>query len=166
MKYLLPSFVTKSTHLIPTLLGGFGIYSVYIFISNIIPNKEHHLIEQEIESLNLDQELFALFVRLQEFKTVAPKEFEIAVDCADNLVFLNYQLQNNEVQPVLNDRSNAFVIYKKCIHNLELLVNKSKSHESSRVPVEVHRIYMSILVCLERHWTGVLHLTQDVYTLR
>lgn len=165
MKYF-ESLLSKKRNMyvdfIPPVFAGVGLYSLYSILQNHLPQKEVKLMQQEIESLCIDQELFSLFLRLQKFKFIDSDLFEKSVDFADNLVFLHKQLQMGEVKPVLDDRPNAFFVYKNCIHNLEMLVKKSRNYKLSRVPVEIHRIYLSILICLERHWTGVLHLTQDI----
>lgn len=157
------SKISTST-VMPTIIGGVLLYSLYTAVPSMLPSNDMSELTHETEALYKDQELFSLFLKLQKFKHVHPEAFAISVDCADKLVFLHYQLQKKEVCPVIEDRPNAFLMYKKSIQYLENMVVKSKTESSTRVPVEVHRIYLMILSCLERHWTGVLHLTQVIST--
>jgi len=115
------------------------------------------------EALCEDQELFSLFCQLQEHRKVSETSFRRAVDEADRLVFLHTQLQSQEVTASLNDRPRAFLHLKNSVKNLENMFQLSQKHPISRVPVEVHRLYVLIFTCLETHWNAVLHLTQRVH---
>ena len=114
------------------------------------------------EALWEDQEMFALFCQLQEFRDIAPLAFRRAVDEADKLVFLHCQLKSNTIAPVLADRANAFLHFKMCTKYLESFFVTAQHHKTARVPVEVHRLYMLIFDLMENHWNAVLHLTQKI----
>jgi hypothetical protein len=115
------------------------------------------------EALCDDQELFALFCQLQEYRNISEMSFRRAVDNADRLIFLHVQLQKNQVSASLTDRPNAFLHLKNAVRNLEEMFKLSQKHPMSRIPVEVHRLYVLIFTCLENHWNAILHLTQRIH---
>ena len=112
------------------------------------------------EALSVDQELFSLFCQLQEHRKVNEMCFRRAVDDSDRLVFLHEQLRTKQIDTSLKDRPAAFLYFKSAIQNLENFYQDSEHHPSVRVPVEVHRLYVLIFECLEKHWNAILHLTQ------
>jgi hypothetical protein len=69
------------------------------------------------------------------------------------------------VQASIQDRPNAFLHLKNACQQLEDLFQSAQRHPHSRVPVEVHRLYVLIFTCLETHWTSILHLTQVVHAV-
>ncbi len=116
----------------------------------------------ETEVLVYDTELYNLFCSLHSHKHIQIKNFEAAVEYADRLVFIRYQLQQGNIQPCLTDRTKAFVDFKQCTSNLDDFFIHSQKLANSRITVEVHNIYKRIFSILEDHWTNVLKLTQDV----
>jgi len=117
------------------------------------------------EALCDDSELFALFCQLQEYRTVSELHFRRAVDSADRLLFLHAQLRSEKVQATLSDRPNAFLYLKYAVFHLEALFDKAQAHPISRVPVEIHRLYVLIFESMEKHWNAILHLTQRIATI-
>jgi hypothetical protein len=115
------------------------------------------------EALVDDDELFSLFCQLQEHRTVDEVSFRRAVDDADRLVFLHMQLRSEQVKASMHDRANAFLYLKSSLKYLEILFQNSRTHVLPRVPVTIHKLYVLIFTCLEKHWNAILHLTQDIH---
>lgn len=143
--------------------GGLVAAVVYQMAAIFVKQKTNvQDLDPTTEALCEDQELFALFCQLQEYRKIDESLFRKAVDSSDRLVFLHKQLRDKEVIASLRDRPNAFIYLTNSSQNLVSFFEKSKSHSSARVPVEVHRLYELIFMCLETHWKGVMHLTQSI----
>ena len=144
--------------------GGLIAGLLYQFTSIWVKQKTNvQELDPLTEALCDDQELFALFCQLKEYRKLSEMCFRRAVDDADRLVFLHMQLRKQEVKASLNDRPSAFLHLKNSVKNLEKLFNLSQKHPIPRVPVEVHRLYVLIFTCLENHWNAILHLTQTIH---
>ena len=141
------------------LLGGV----VYSFASVWIHRRTNtYDLEPKTEVLFKEEELFALFCQLQVHKHIDKKAFRNAVDNADRLIFLLYQLRDKKIEPTLGDRPEAFAYFKSCIDSLETLVKSAKLQDNSRIQVEVHRLYTKVYEILQSNWQTVLHITQNV----
>lgn len=137
------------------LAAGVLYSTTYSWIATKAKNGD---LDPATDVLHTDPEMFALFMRLQEHRSLDDSAFRTAVDNVDRLMYLRSQLEDNPA--TLKDRPCAFGYFKTSIAALEKLLTAAKKHPSAKVPVEVHSLYVKLYSCIESVWKDLMRQTQ------
>lgn len=106
-------------------------------------------------------ELFNLFVRLQEYRYLNEKSFTKAVEHCDILIGIHIQLLKKEIPPTRNEAILAFMHTKKVHDHLAKLIKAASKHGSSEEEVKIYKHYTRVYELTREHCQAVMRITRD-----
>ena len=153
---LQPQDLTKFVQLGALGFMGFGAYGVLQSLAHRTRFPEAQLVD-DTESLTADPVVLKAFVQLQNYRRLSIHLYKSSLMHVDQLLFLEGALRNQDIEPRIDDKAEAFTHFRIAVKRLQefcFLVKKRLGNEHF---VAVQLLVQSIYDQLQKHLENVFY---------